>query len=73
MWVRDSGGDLDGLGDRVEALEATAEEYRLGVYAIRISALRRSAQRLGETADNWLDRCADTGGDGVTAKVKTAA
>lgn len=71
--VGDFKAAIDGLGNRVVALEATAEEYRLGVYAIRVSALRRSAQRLGETADNWLDRCADTGGDGVKAKVKTAA
>jgi len=63
---------IDDLGERMEALEDAAEDYRLGIYAVRVSGLRRATARLGDTADGWLERF--SGADETTqTTVKSAA
>jgi exonuclease VII small subunit len=64
---------INGLGEGVGSLEDAVDDYRLTMSGIRVSALRRASQRLGETADNWLDRFTDAADGASDTKVKTAA
>jgi uncharacterized protein YlxW (UPF0749 family) len=63
---------IDDLGERVEALADAAEDYRLAIYAVRVSDLHRATARLGDTADGWLERFS-AAGETTQTKVKSAA
>tara|TARA_R110000772_G_scaffold267976_1_gene393720 strand:+ start:96107 stop:96451 length:345 start_codon:yes stop_codon:yes gene_type:complete len=50
------------LRSGIENLASSMDDYRFRISSVQTGGLHRAARRLGEIADNWQGRCAQTPG-----------
>lgn len=53
-------GVLGDLRSGIENLASSMDDYRFRISNVQAGGLHRAARRLGEIADNWQTRCAQT-------------